>query len=170
MSVRKYLFWMNDSGIKTYKVTQKGLFELLRPSGRDVYTDSDLTKFFSWFHKSAAITEDEFIDFCFLSDRPVESPLLDYSTSSKSSWGKQEIKVFCDRYIDTENYRVYYGENQSFVCQSGNVLDKNKVKKLYIKCIPEFSIETEEKNDVGAEETSLINRFFIDRLKELSGS
>ncbi len=167
MNVRKYLFWMNDVGIKTYKVTKKGTFELLKPAGRESYTDKDLEKFCSWFHKEAAITDDEFIDFCFLSVSPIESPLFDYNVSTKSSWDKQEISIFCDKYIGVENYKIYYEEDKCFVCQNGNVLDKKSIKTLYLKCIPEFSIETEERIDPGSEETSLVNRFFIEKLKEL---
>lgn len=169
MAVRKYLFWKCKDGIRTYKVTQKGTFELMRPSGRDVFSDGDLTKFFAWFHKNAAITEDEFIDFCFLSEEEIESPLLNYSTTSKSSWDKQEISVFCEKYITSDTYEVVYAKDKSFICQNGNVFDKKKVKKLYVKCIPEFSIDTKEKIDTGSEETSLVNRYFIDRLKELGG-
>ena len=49
-------------------------------------------------------------------------------------------------------------------------MDKNKASKMYLKCIPEFSVETKKKIDTGSEETSLVNRFFIDRLKELGGN
>ena len=167
MAIRKYLFWKSKDGIRTYKVTQKGTFELMKPSGKDVFEDIDWTAFFSWFHKHAAITDDEYIDFCFLSDEKIESPLLDYCSTSKSSWDKQEIGIFCEKYIHAETYEIMYSENESFVYQSGNVL--NKVRKMYLKCIPEFSIETKEKIDTGSEETSLVNRFFIDRLKELGG-
>ena len=84
MGIRKYLFWKSEDGIRTYKVTQKGTFELMKPSGKDVFPGGEWTAFFTWFHKSAVITEDEFIDFCFLSEDKIESPLLEYSTSSKS--------------------------------------------------------------------------------------
>ena len=167
MVIRKYLFWKNEDGIRTYKVTQKGTFELMKPSGKDVFEDGEWTKFSSWFQKSAAITEDEYIDFCFLSEEKIESPLLNYSYTSKSSWDKQEISVFCEKYIHADTYEVFFSEDKSFVCQSGNVLDKKSVKKIFLKCIPEFSLETKEKIDTGSEDTSLLNRFFIDRLKEL---
>lgn len=67
-------------------------------------------------------------------------------------------------------FEVCYAVNESFVCQNGNVLDKRNVRKMFMKCIPEFSIATKEKIDVGSEETSLVNRFFIERLKELEGN
>ena len=79
MAVRKYLFWKSEDGIRTYKVTKGNTYELLHPLGRDIFPGKNLTDFFSWFHKSAAITEDEYIDFCFLSDEEIESPLLEYS-------------------------------------------------------------------------------------------
>lgn len=173
MVIRKYLFWKSEDGIRTYKVTQKGTFELMKPSGKAVFADCEWTKFFAWFQKSAAITEDECIDFCFLSDEKIDSPLLDYSSSfkssCKSSWDKQEISIFCEKYIHADTYEVYFTDDKSFVCQNGNVFDKKNVKKIFLKCIPEFSVETKEKTDTELEETSLINRFFIDRLKELVG-
>ena len=167
MAVRKYLFWKSEDGIRTYKVTKGNTYELLHPLGRDIFPEKNLTDFFSWFHKSAAITEDEYIDFCFLSDEEIESPLLEYSSSSKSSWDKKEISMFCEKYISTNTCEVIYEKSKSFICQIGNVLDKRNVKKIFLKCIPEFSIDTEEKIDEGSEETSLVNRFFIEKLKEL---
>lgn len=168
MSVRKYLFWMCDKGIKTYKVTDNGTFELMKPLGKDIYEDTDITKFFTWFHKSAAITKDELIDFCFLSEKEIESELLlNYKTTTKSSWDKKEIGIFCDKYVNTKNYEIFYDKDKSFVYQTGNIFNKSDVKKLYMRCIPEFSIETEEKIDMGNEETSLVNRYFINKLKEL---
>lgn len=171
MGIRKYLFWKSEDGIRTYKVTQKGTFEMMKPSGKDVFPDGEWTTFFTWFHKYAAITNDELIDFCFLSEDKLESPLLetDYSSTSKSSWDKQEINVFCDKYICADTYEILYAEDKSFVYQMGNAIDKKKVKKLYLKCIPEFSIETKEKIDMGSRETSIVNQFFIDKLKELGG-
>lgn len=169
MSVRKYLFWMNQEGIRTYKVIQKGTFELMKPLGKDVYPTGDIKNFCKWFYKNAAITEDEQIDFCFLSDSEIKSPLFDceYSASIKSSWDQQEINIFCEKYLNTKTYEVFYAEDKSFVCQIGNVYDKKNVRKLYMKCIPEFSIETKEKVETGSEEMSIINQFFIDKLNEL---
>ena len=75
--------------------------------------------------------------------------------------------MFCEKYISTNTCEVIYEKSKSFICQNGNVLDKRNVKKIFLKCIPEFSIDTEEKIDEGSEETSLVNRFFIEKLKEL---
>ncbi len=169
MSVRKYLFWMTNTGIKTYKVTQKGEFELLKPAGKTMFDGCDLNQFFAWFHKSAAITEDEFIDFCFLSEEQMESPLLEYSYAKNSSWDKQEIAMFCEKYLNITNYEVFYRENQRFVCQSSDILKKENIKKLYVKCIPEFSIDEKEKNNTSSEETSLLCKYYLDKLKECLG-
>ena len=133
MEIRKYLFWMTDKGIQTYKVTKKGTYELVRFKGEDRYADTDISKFVAWFNKNASITEDEYIDFCYLSDKPVESPLFNYSTKKKSSWDKSEISIFCDKYINVSNYEVVVDEKHSFVCQSGNILDKDKLIKVFSK-------------------------------------
>lgn len=167
MEVRKYLFWMNKYGIKTYKVTQKGTFELVRFKGEDICTENDISKFYTWFQKNASIAEDEYIDLCYLSDRPVESPVFQHGTKEKSSWDKQEISIFCEKYLNIGSFEVIVDERNKFVCQSGNILDENDVKKIYLKCMPEFSMETEEKIEKGSEKTSLVNRYFIDLLREL---
>lgn len=167
MEVRKYLFWMTDKGIQTYKVTNKGTFELVRFKGEDKYTDTDFSNFVAWFNRNASIAEDEYIDFCYLSDKPVESSLFRHSTKTKSSWDKKEISIFCDRYINADNYEVIVDEQHSFICQNGNVFNKDNLKKIYLKCVPEFSLETVEKIEQGSEETSLVNRYFIDKLNEL---
>lgn len=118
MEVRKYLFWMTDQGIKTYKMTGKGIFELVRFKGEDMYTDTDISAFVAWFDKNASITEDEYIDFCYLSDRPVKASFFNYGTKEKSSWNKSEIGIFCDKYINLANYEVIVNKDISFVCQS----------------------------------------------------
>lgn len=169
MEIRKYLFWMTKKGIQTYKVTSKGTFELIRFKGEDTYADTDLLKFVEWFNKMASIAGDEYIDFCYLSDTPVEFPAFTYGTKAKSSWDKQEISLFCNEYINIANYEVVVDDEHSFVCQSGNVFDKDKIKKIYLRCVPEFSFEITEKVDVESEETSLVNKYFIDMLRELDG-
>lgn len=171
MSVRKYLFWESKDGIRTYKVIQNGTFELMHPLGKDIFSERNWEKFFqSWFLGSAAITEDEFIDFCFLSDTPITSPVLDYNynTANKSSWNKEEIGIFFEKYINANRCEVFYAENKSFQCQKGNLLNNNGIKKMFVKCIPEFSLELTEKIKPGTEETSLLCRYFKDNLKKLS--
>ncbi|MCM1123519.1 MAG: hypothetical protein NC416_13130 [Eubacterium sp.] len=167
MEVRKYLFWMTDRGIQTYKAVDDGSFELIRFKGEDICADMDLKKFWEWFNKMASIAGDEYIDFCYLSDKPVKFPIVDYGTKAKSSWNKQEIASFCSKYINVTNYEVMVDDEHSFVCQSGNIFDKEKVKKLYLECIPEFVLETTKEVNVRQEETSLVCRYFIDMLREL---
>ncbi len=167
MEVRKYLFWMTDRGIQTYKVSYDGNFELIRFRGEDIYASTDFLKFVEWFNKMASIARDEYIDFCYLSDNPVEFPAFTYDTKARSTWNQREISSFCSKYINVTNYEVIIDVEHSFVCQSGNVFDKEKVKKIYLKCIPEFIFETTQKADLKSEETSLVNKYFIDMLREL---
>lgn len=169
MKVRKYLFWFCRDGIRTYKVSGKGSFELVKPLGNDYFRGHDLTSFSEWFQKYASITADEYIDFCFLSDQKIESRLLKYSTREKSSWDKTEISTFCAKHIPASIYEFIYDEGKSFVCQNGNVYDSGNVRKMYVKCVPEFSVETKERVDEGSPETSMLNRYYMDRLKELRG-
>ena len=165
--IRKYLFWIDQKGIKTYKANSDGSFELKKPYGNDYFRGTDFKKFFEWFNKAAAITENEYIDFCFLSETNIESPLLDYTYSSKSSWNNQEIIKFFDEYIFSGTYEIYYSDTKCFVNQKGNIYDKKQVKKVFLKCIPEFSIEIKEKTETESEVTSYLNKYFIERLNKL---
>ncbi len=165
--IRKYLFWIDNKGIKAYKVINKGCFAPMKPQGKEYFPSTDLKQFFKWFNMAAAITEDEFIDFCFLSEINIESPLLSYTSSSKSSWDKEEIYMFCEKYMESNSYKIFYNDNDCIVNQTGNIYDKDNVKKLFLKCIPEFSIEASEEIVTGKVETSFLNRYFIDKLKEL---
>lgn len=167
MEIRKYLFWITDRGIQTYKVINQGKYELVRYKGEDIYTDTDLRKFAIWFNRNASITEDECIDFCYLSNKPDNFLSFNYSTKAKSSWSKKEISFFCDKYIKADNYEVIVDDEQSFICQNGNLFDGDQIEKIYLKCVPEFSMEAVEKTVPVAEETSLVNKYFIDMLKEL---
>lgn len=160
------MFWMSEQGIQTYKVTNEGTFELIKFKGEERYTDNDISKFVIWFNKNASIAEDEYIDFCYLSDKPVVSTLFEHNIKAKSSWDKKEISIFCDKYINVANYEVIVDEERNFICQSGNLLNNSELKKIYLKCVPEFSMDTVEKIEQGSQETSLVNKYFIDMLKE----
>ncbi len=168
MENRKYLFWMTDKGIQTYKVTDKENFELIKFKGEDIYTDTDLLRFVEWFNKMASIAADEYIDFCYLSDKPVEFPEFSYGMQAKSSWHRHEISLFCDKYVNIENYEIVVDDDHCFTCQNGNIFDKSSIKKIYLKCVPEFVFDEEvSKTDLKSEKTSLVNKYFIDMLREL---
>ncbi len=168
MENRKYLFWITDKGIQTYKVAG-GNFELIKFKGEDIYTDTDLLKFAEWFHKMASIAADEYSGFCYLSDKPVEFPEFSYGIQAKSPWHSREISLFCDKYVNIESYEIVIDDGRCFTCQNGNIFDENSIKKIYLKCIPEFVFDEEKvsKIDLASEKTSLVNKYFIDKLREL---
>ena len=78
-----------------------------KPSGENTFPNNDLNIFFKWFDKIAAITSEEYIDFCFLSEYELDNlPILNdkYRISSKSSWNKQEIQDFCKKYLNLDTF------------------------------------------------------------------
>ena len=94
----------------------------------------------------------------FLSDK--------YRISSKSSWNKQQIQVFCKKYLSLDTFKVFWSKDNSSIIQSTNVFDEKKIKTLFIKCVPEFSIETDTIGFSSQEKTSKfdLNRFCVDML------
>ena len=160
MSVRKYLFWISCQGIRTYKIPKKGSYELVKYKGEDKYPETDLCDFFMWFEKAASITSDEYIDYCFLSDHYIDSLEYTHMPSLISSWNTDDIEAFCGNTAGLDNCFVYYTNNDYFVCQHRNVSDKESVRKLYIKCVPDFSINAPQKCDEGSDKTSILNKYF----------
>ena len=166
MGVRKYLFWESEEGVRTYKVSSKGSYDLMKPLGKECFTGGSWEKFFLWFHKTAAITGDEFIDFCFLSENELDFPELKYCLAAKSSWDKEEIVSFCEKQVCSDSFEIFYAPQSSFVHQIGNCTNPKNVKKLYLKCYPEFSMEIKVNEKNTPEETSVVNRYFMDMLAE----
>lgn len=164
MSVKKYLFWFCDEGIKSYKVKASGAFEILRPSGREVYQSKDWNEFYTWFQSCARIVEEDYIDYCFLSQNGEDFPEIEGLTDVKSSWDKPEIHRFCKEFLGFESYEIHYGDDLKFVCQEGNIFVGDDLKKLHLKCVPEFSMETKAVAEDGSEGTSILNQYFIERL------
>ena len=173
MGVRKYLFWKSSDGIKTYKVTDDGKAELMMPHGKDTYRNKDdLSKYSDWFCKAAGFTSDDLIDFCYLYENEADENLpelkIGNAASAKSSWSLPEIKLFCEQYIkDVNVYQVFYDtKGNSFCQQRVNNYDDTKIKKLFVKCIPELLVEMPEKISTGSEDTSVLYDYFMEEQKK----
>lgn len=173
MAVHKFIFWISEKGIKTYRVKKNDNYELIRYQGNDTYPNSDLKFFFNsdWFTDIASIAEDDYIDFCFLSRMKKEVPKFAYMIGQKSSWNKKDIQKFCEKYIQADNYKVIAdSENaeKNFVYQTGNIYEKNQITDIYLKCVPEFSMEGHDSENIPPEEdTSVLYRYYKDLLNKL---
>ena len=168
MAARKYLFWKNVHGIQTYKVLANGTWELKKPWGKTHFPGNYSAEFWEWFQRSTAITADEVIDFCFLSDEDLELPALKYAAASKTSWDKQQIAAFCSQYMRfSGSYEICYAPDKSFVCQTGPVLHGDDLKKLYVRCVPTLEPTEEEVAPVEATEdegeASVLYKFMFEQ-------
>lgn len=169
MAVHKFMFWISDKGIQTYRI-RNNVYELNRYRGNDFFPGSDIKRFFAsdWFDDISSIGEDDSIDFCFLSEIPIVFPELKYMKNAKSSWNKKDILDFCGKYIKADNYKVITANGNSFVCQTGNIYDKDQVTEMYLRCIPDFSMdEHEPANEVTEEGTSILYRYYKNLLVNL---
>ena len=167
MAVHKYIFFISQEGIKTYRVRNNSEYELVIFQGEKIYDAGDVNGFFKWFDRMASIAKDDMIDFCFLSEEKIDSPMFEYFKGEKSFWVKEEIINFCEKNISEKNYEIIIDENTKLVCQMANAFDVKSISKLYLKCIPEFSIQTEEVLDRGTEETSLLCQYFREMLSKV---
>ena len=93
--------------------------------------------------------------------------VLTKSAEKVSSWNQDDILQFCQSEIGEKNYEIVMDEERKFVCQISNVLDKNSVKKLYLKCFPEFEFKKKEITNDVSDEISLLSRYFREKLNEL---
>ncbi len=173
MAVHKFIFWISEKGIKTYRVKKNDNYELIRYQGNDSFPNSDLKFFFDsdWFTDIAAIAEDDSIDFCFLSGRKEEVPNFAYMTEQKSSWNQEEIQKFCEKFIRADNYKIIADSENAekiFVCQTGNIYEKNQITDIYLKCVPEFAMEEDGSDNMSSEEdTSILYRYYKGLLNKL---
>ena len=172
MEIRKYLFWICENEIRTYKAISKGEYEILRPLGNDYYRGNDWDAFSKWFKKNSSITSDEYADFCFIMNHDSQIPdqIMDYRFIDNTTWCKEEIICFIEQFFSFNVCEVVYSSSGSFFCQNGNISDKNDIKKVFIKCIPTFEIssdEIDELSDQSNENTSKLNLYFSRKIKRL---
>lgn len=167
MVIHKYIFFINDKGITTYRVRNNSVYEIVRYKGEKLCKDKDIKKFFQWFEKTASIACDDEIDFCFLSEQPIESLSISYPTPKLSSWKQDDILGFCQSIIGIKNYEILVDEKHKFVCQISNLINNDDTEKLYLKCIPEICFEQKKLEQENFVETSILCRYFIERLNDL---
>lgn len=169
MGKHKYLFLIEkDRFIKTYRYNNHD-FELVKYMGEEKYDSDDIKSFFEWFMKMASIASDDYIDFCFISDSPINLDDFKFTNVDYSTWTKEKIIDFCNKHIDRQIYEFKVNENIAFVCQEKNLFNKDDIQTMYIKCFPEFNIgkKGKDKNVDNSREISLLSRYFTDKLKQL---
>lgn len=176
MGIHKYLFYMPDKGIKTYKIGDGNELKLVRRYGEDVYDDPDMEKFFSWFDKMASISSDDSIEFCFVSEKEIALPKFRYQENLSKIWNKEELIQICEQIIGQGSFELFSGERKLLVHQMGNIYGDIPIPKLYLKCIPDniFKGEEERKEEkdgkskeVGEESISILNRYYREQIKNL---
>lgn len=167
MAIHKYLFFISEEGIKTFRVSSASDYELVKFRGETIYNEGGLSDFFEWFNRIASVASDDMIDYCFLSQKPIDFPDFEYLKNKVSSWDKNEVITFCKKNLAVRNYEIIVDSESSFVCQVANVYNRDNIEKLYLKCIPNFSMQIEEKFDSGSEETSILCQYFRDMLNNL---
>lgn len=174
MAIRKYMFVISYNGIKTYDAKDDKQYELLRPRGEESFPYGNMKEFFEWFDRVAAIAKDDLIDFCFLSEIPeIQIEAQIEAVSSKlgkgiSSWSKDEVIRFCENNLKTENFEIVTDKDVRFTIQRTNMYNKESIKNLYLKCIPEFSMtdEDNEGQELGGE-TNVLYQYFKNALSRI---
>lgn len=172
MSLRKYLFYFSGDKIRIFKPISEGVFETMRYKGEDAFPSKDWKTFYEWFSRAASIASDDYIDYCFLSDEPWTLPEFSQKRKSVSSWNKREIYAFCNNYVTSESYEICYDGIHGMVNQKGNVADKKSVKKIYLKCVPEFTVQIEaelvrEQPETAESEISPLSRYYREQVKKI---
>ena len=167
LAVHKYIFFINDEGIRTYKYINENKFEIFKYKGESICTIKEFKSFYEWFNKAAAIAGDDEIDLCFLAEQVLDIPLANSLVAATSSWKKDNILHFCKMHMGEINYKIIIDDEKQFVYQVGNVYDENNVKNLYMKCFPEFSYEKVTETDLPKENIAFVNMYFIESLSQI---
>ena len=168
MAVHKYIFYIDERGIRAYRAYGNNKFEVVRYMGEDICKESGLDDYFKWFDNVASIAPDDSVDFCFLSNVEITQPQLEYPSSTKSSWTKEDVIAFCQTMIAEKNYEISVGDGIQFVCHISNIYDKKSVEKFYLRCIPEFSlVEIKKQEESTSKDASVLYQYYRGRLNGL---
>lgn len=171
--VHKYAFFMTSKGIKTYRVKENCEYENVLFKGEELYRKKDLNDFFMWFFEIAKIARDDKVDFCFLSEAPMEEEFFShlkkpvFLQDSISSWNMDEIVELCCKEMGNASYEIMTDENNHFQSSLFKNYGEKETVKIYLQCIPKF--DQKNKNSSVQEEkteTSILAQFFIDMLNE----
>lgn len=156
ITTRKYIFFINAQGVRTYKALQdSGSYKLVKHNGQEVFAAGLTVEFWDWFDATTAITADEFIDFCFLSEREIQLPELPYFIAEQTTWDKEQIAEFCRTcLVSSPNFEIHYATGKQFVVQGGNIVQANDTAKLYLQCMPTLNIADETPSYVEPLESS----------------
>ena len=168
MAVHKYMFYIEEEGIRAYRAIGSNEYEIVRHMGEDIYKGNSLEEYFKWFDNVASIAADDSVDFCFLSRYEIEQFKIEYSAGVKSSWSKDEVIYFCKTVINKGNMEIHCSDDIQFVCQVSNIFSRDQIESFYLKCVPEFSIEAEYKKEENkVADTSFQYRYYKEILNGL---
>ena len=166
MAIHKYIFFIDEEGIRTYKYRNKNDLEIFKYKGEVICAIKEFKAFYEWFTKAAAIAADDIIDLCFLSDQTLNIPIKENFIDATSSWKQDDILNFCENYIGEKNYKISLDEERQFVFQSGNIYDEKNIKNLYMKCFPDFSFQ-KPIEEVEEKHISLVNMYMMECLEKI---
>lgn len=165
MAIHKYIFYIDDRGIRAYRACGNNEFEVVRYMGEEICKESSLDEYFKWFDNVASIAPDDSVDFCFLSNIQITQPQLEYPSDMKSSWTKDEVIYFCQNVIAEKNCEISVADGIQFVCQVSNIYDKKSIEKIYLKCVPEFSLtEIKKQEETISKDQSVLYRYYREKL------
>lgn len=178
-NVHKCIFLITADGIRGYRMTRDSGYEPVRYKGEPLYESNDFDRFlYDWFLEVEAVEKDDRIDFCILSEEPMESgifsdPELKQHMNGMSSWNKESVLDFCKTEMKGSNCEIIVDENRRFTVQNTDIYKDSGLKQLYLKCIPDYIEEMKKEKKLSAaegttepEETSVLCRFFIETLNE----
>ena len=179
-NVHKCIFLITTDGIRGYRMTGDSGYEPVRYKGEPLYESNDFDRFlYDWFWEVEAVEKDDRIDFCILSEEPMESgifsdPDLKQYMNGTSSWNKKAVLDFCKAEMSGSNCELIVDENRHFMVQNADIYNDSGLRQFYLKCIPDDMEEMEEEKKISVaeegtpepEETSVLCRFFIEALNE----
>ncbi|MBO4396508.1 MAG: hypothetical protein J5819_09210 [Eubacterium sp.] len=174
MTNHKYLFWITEAGIQTFRYNSKGGLNLIPYKGEKILEGTyEINEFFNWFRGQASIATDEYVDLCWIATKPLDPEFLDLASTLNreagvySSWDKTEINGFLRDYVSLGNYRIIMDNGGSFMLQTGDIYDENDVIELYLLCVPEFSCQDEIKDvETSTGENSILSQCITDFLEK----
>lgn len=133
----KYLFWIEESNIKTYHYRDND-FELVKYKGDNTYK-GDIELFWDWWEsKSSYVKEFDTIDFCFLNLDKTKYNLYfnsdNYVLEKNTTWNEKQIVNFINLYTNMSRSKLVDSSIENKELDEKNIIinlfpNKNIIKK-----------------------------------------
>lgn len=176
MIIHKYLFFVEENQACVYSYNEeKREFKCETNQGEKKFPISN--EFWDWWIEAASFNkQNDYVDFCFITDRDYDFINHDFNKVNKSIWKNSAIERFFMTEIEYSNIRLKNEEEtitKSYEKSNGQFFD-NSIRIFFTNILLDEKVNNSSKCnrniEESSEEISDFARYFRNKIKEESGN